>query len=114
MATNPRSNVLSFPGSAVHGSGSNDANRNHPPLLGVGDGALALDSLPFEIDEEDPLVMTGGRHSDVIAAPDSIADMRLIKGEGRQEAKSRLFRLRDLHPMDCVIIAGFLLIAIAI
>lgn len=79
----------------------------------------AMDSLPFEIDEDDPLVMTDGRHSDTCYS-DARGDIVLNPNPAGHIAyhgphgKARIIRFRNLHFIDCIIIGGFLILALVL
>jgi len=108
MRSTDGAKVLPFPGH-VH----QEEAQSPRPAGPVDEGCLALDSLPFVIDEPDPLVVDEGRCADLVSPPDRSAGMRMIQGGGAEAPApgARKLRLKDLHPMDCVIILGFLVIA---
>lgn len=71
-----------------------------------------LEGSLFVIDEPDPLAADVGRCADLIPDNDRTRQMRVIEGGAQADSKDKKLRLKDLHPMDCVIIIGFMLIAI--
>lgn len=71
-----------------------------------------LEGTLFDIDEPDPLAADVGRCADLIPDSDRSRQMRVIEGGAQAEHPDKKLRLKDLHPMDCFIIAGFLLIAV--
>jgi hypothetical protein len=78
------------------------------------DGSLALDAYPYHIDEPDPLLACEGRNSDAIDSPEAYPHISMVQGGSLGVRAKRRLRLRDLHPMDIVIIAGFLILAAAL
>lgn len=71
------------------------------------DGGLIEDASFFDIDEPDPLLITEGRNADFTPRPR--ADLGVVEGR-EPHGKQRFLRLRDLHPIDIAIVAGFLVL----
>jgi hypothetical protein len=110
MSSSTSAKIFDFPGSrgARPVAQGKSVDIEQDPSHMMDDGMLAFNAYPFEIDELDPLLIVEGRNSDFIEGPGQ-ARMTLIDNTGH-EATARRFRLKDLHPMDVAIIAGFLVI----
>jgi len=102
--------LLYFPGADTHDE-LEALPEVDPNTMIVDDGALALDGIHFHIDEEDPLILTTGRHEDVVPSPERRADMRLIEGPALSTQGRQRIRLKDLHPLDCLIVLSILVLA---
>lgn len=111
MSSNQSAKIFEFPNKGTpklpEADHFNFDTEIDPGVL-MDDGMLALDAYPFEIDEPDPLLIVEGRNSDFVDGPGP-SRMTLIQNSTMDQPVRRL-RLKDLHPMDVAIIAGFLLI----
>ena len=69
---------------------------------------LALD-MSFEIDELDPMLISEGRHADLLPPPSPSASIRLIEGGAeRRSNKPWVMRLSQVHPLDAVVVIGLI------
>ena len=111
MSASTTAKIFEFPGRASArplAASHQDIEFEQEPCPMLDDGMLALDAYPFEIDEVDPLLIVEGRNSDFMEGPVQ-SRMTLIENAAHGSV-ARRFRLKDLHPMDVAIIAGFLVI----
>jgi len=111
MSSSQSAKIFEFPGKGMSMKAEmarQDIDAEIDPSVLMDDGILALDAYPFEIDEPDPLLIVEGRNSEFVDGP-GLSRMTLIENPSLDQPVRRL-RLKDLHPMDVAIIAGFMLI----
>jgi hypothetical protein len=108
--------ILQFPAGSIKGLPEQDPFVDETDHMDGPweDGSLALDAYPYHIDEPDPLLACEGRNSDAIDSPEAYPHISMVQGGSAGIKTKRRLRLRDLHPMDIVIIAGFLILAAAL
>lgn len=106
MSSTQKKTVIQFPKPEVP---KQTAPHNPAAFIQNGSEALHIESCPFDFDEPDPLICGESRVFDA-DFNDMRAGMRMIEGQAKDSSGSSRLRLRDIHPIDGLIVCGVILV----